>query len=108
MRIRADIASLIPGRLVAGNRGLGCLGSAIPATGTNGPGYLYNDLNLPADSTKQVRGQILSPPSFGQFFAYENSAFTLKGAINGTYSFTYRLFVDGVDAGTATSTIVIG
>lgn len=108
MNVRADVASLIPGKLVAGNRGLGCLGSAVPATGTNGPGYLYNDLSLPADAGKQVRGLILAPPAFGTFFAYEDSSFTLKDVINGYYSFSYRLFVDGVDAGTATATITVG
>lgn len=108
MNVRADVCSLIHGRLVAGNRGLGCLASTVPATGTNGPGYLYNDLVLPGDAAKQARGLVLSLPSAGKFFAYENSAFTLKGAPDGVYSFTYQLFVDGVDAGIATSTIVIG
>jgi len=80
MTLRASTTSLIPGRLVAGNRGLGVRGSAVPATGTNGPGFLYNDLALPAEANKEVRGLILTRPSAGSFFAYENSAFTLIGA----------------------------
>jgi len=108
MTLRASTTSLIPGRLVAGNRGLGVRGSAVPATGTNGPGFLYNDLALPAEANKEVRGLILTRPSAGSFFAYENSAFTLIGAPNGTYTFSYRLFVDGADLGTATVTIIIG
>jgi len=60
MTLRASTTSLIPGRLVAGNRGLGVRGSAVPATGTNGPGFLYNDLALPAEANKEVRGLILT------------------------------------------------
>jgi hypothetical protein len=108
MSVRVDTASLIAGAVVVGDRGLGVLGSDVPSTGTNGPGYLYNDLTLPADANKEVRGLIITPPSAGTFFAYEDSGFTLADAPNGTYTFTYRLFEDGVDKGTATETIQIG
>lgn len=99
---------LIAGAMVCGNRGLGVLGSAVPSTGDNGPGYLYNDLTLPADSGKEVRGLILTTPSAGTFKRYEDSSFTLAGAPDGTYTFTYRLYSDGTDLGTATATITIG
>lgn len=108
MSIRVDTSSLIPGAIVVGNRGLGVLGSVVPSTGTNGAGYLYNDLALPADADKEVRGLIVTPPSAGTFFAYEDSSFSLTGAPDGTYSFVYRLFVDGADLGTATAEITIG
>lgn len=105
---RVDTQSLIPGLLVCGNRGLGVLGSEVPSTGDQGPGYLYNDLSLPADAGKQVRGLILTTPSAGTFFAYEDSSFYLEDAPDGTYTFTYRLYVDGADMGTATATLRIG
>jgi hypothetical protein len=106
--IRVDTASLIPGAIVVGNRGLGVLGSAIPSTGLYGPSYLYNDLVLPADANKEIRGLIVTPPSAGTFFAYEDGSFSLIGAPDGTYAFVYRLYVDGVDLGTAVGTITIG
>ena len=107
MSLRVDTSSLISGALVCGNRGLGVLGSEVPSTGDNGAGYVYNDLSLPADANKEVRGLIVTPPSAGTFFAYEDSSFEFT-APNGAYSFTYRLFVDGADLGTATVTLSVG
>lgn len=107
MSLRVD-SSLIPGALVVGHRGLGVLGSDIPSTGDNGAGYLYNDLTLPADAGKEVRGLILTQPSAGSLFAYEDSSFEFSGAPDGSYSFAYRLYVDGVDTGTGTSTLQVG
>ena len=107
MSIRVDTVSLISGALVVGNRGLGVIGSAIPSTGQHGPGYIYNDLTLPADANKEYRGPIVTPPSAGTFFAYEDSSFDFT-APDGTYSFTYRLFEDGVDRSTAIGSITIG
>lgn len=106
--MRVDSASLIAGALVVGDRGLGVLGSDIPATGEHGAGYVYNDLSLPADAGKEVRGLIVTPPSAGQFFAYEDTSFTFVGAPDGAYTFVYRLFVDGADLGTATATLNVG
>jgi hypothetical protein len=80
----------------------------VPSAGEHGPSYLYNDLSLPADANKEIRGLIVTAPSAGTFFAFEDGSFSLVGAPDGTYTFTYRLFVDGADLGTATATIVIG
>lgn len=107
MSTRVDTSSLISGALVVGNRGLGVIGSAIPSSGANGPGYIYNDLALPADNSKEYQGLIGTPPTGGTFFAYEDSSFDFT-APNGTYSFLYQLFEDGISKGTATSTITIG
>jgi hypothetical protein len=104
-------AGLISGAQTFGSGGLGVLGSVIratTATGPHGPGYLYNDWDSSADDSKEFRGLVETPPSAGSFLAYEDGSFELIGAPNGTYSFTYRLFIDGVDQGTATSSIVIG
>lgn len=107
MSLRIDTAELIFGAYVIGDTGLGVLGSAVPSTGTHGPSYLYNDLVLPADANKEVRGLIVTPPSAGTFCAYEDGSFSLIGAANGNYTFVYRLYVDGADLGTATATINI-
>lgn len=108
MTWRAETAQLIPGRWVAGDRGLGVQGFDVPSTGTDGPSFLYNDLELPGDELVEIRGHILTVPSAGTFLAYEDGSFTLIDAPDGDYSFTYRLYVDGVDLGTAVAYIYIG
>lgn len=95
-----------------GDPGLGVLGSVIrsttgPGSGPHGVGYLYNDWQT-GDDAKEFRGLIISAPSAGTFLAYEDGSFSLAGAPDNTYTFTYRLYVDGVDLGTATGTIIVG
>lgn len=108
MSLRIDTAELISGAYVIGETGLGVLGSTVPSTGLYGASFLYNDLVLPADANKEIRGLIVTPPAAGTFYAWEDGSFSLIGAPDGVYTFTYRLFVDGVDTGTATATIAIG
>lgn len=108
MSLRIDTTELITGAYVIGETGLGVLGSAVPSTGEHGASYLYNDLSLPADNDKEMRGLIVTPPSDGTFYAWEDGSFSLIGAADGEYTFTYRLFVDGVDLGTADVEIFIG
>ena len=108
MSLRIDTTELISGAYVIGETGLGVLGSAIPSTGEHGASFLYNDLTLPDDAGKEIRGLIVTPPSAGVFYAWEDGSFSLVGAPDGTYTFTYRLFVDGVDLGTADAAIFIG
>lgn len=101
---------LIPGAYHLGNRALGVLGSIIRAstgTGDHGPGYLFNDLTG-ADDAKEICGLILTVPAAGTFTTNEDGSFTLVGAPDGAYTFTYRLFADGADLGTSTATITIG
>lgn len=108
MSVRIASSSLISGAVLIGRRGHGVLGSEVPSTGTSGAGYLYNDLSLPADAAKEVRGTIESGPSgLTSFFAWEDSSFQAIGP-DGAYSFTYRLYVDGADQGTATVSFSIG
>lgn len=107
--MRVDSTSLISGAVVCGDRGLGVLGSVIlsdTATGDYGAGYLYNDVDA-GDEGKEFRGLIVTPPSAGTFFAYEDGSFSLV-APDGAYTFVYRLYVDGVDLGTATASLTIG
>jgi len=109
MSMRVDTSPLISGSLVVGDTGHGVLGSEVPSTGDNGAGYLYNDLSLPADASKEVRGEITAWPSAGTLFAYEDSSFEFTGAPDGSYSFTYQLYVDGVATGSPqVSTIDVG
>lgn len=103
-------APLIANRLVYGVDGFGVLGSVIrstTATGAHGSGLLYNDWD-PGDDAKEFRALLVTPPSSGSLFINEDGSFTLTGAADGSYSLVYRLFVDGVDMGTATAAFSIG
>lgn len=109
MSCRVD-STLIAGACVVGDRGLGVLGSVIRATtgtGAHGPGYLYNDWQA-GDDAKEFRGLIVTPPASGTLLAYEDGSFDFAAPADGSYSFVYRLYVDGADLGTATATFTVG
>lgn len=101
----------LTGAYAFGCAGLGVTGAEIRAntgTGDHGPGYLYNDWDDASDDPKEFQGLIVTPPSGGTWFAYEDGSFTFAGAPDGTYPFDYRLYVDGVDLGLQSSTITVG
>jgi len=108
MSLRIDSTEWISGALLIGETGLGVLGSAIPSTGDSGGSYLYNDLSLPADNAKEICGRITTWPASGALTAYEDGSFSFIGA-DGSYSFAYQLYVDGVATGApATVSLVVG
>lgn len=95
------------GQRILGTCKSGVLAELIPSTGDQGPAYTYNDLTLPADNGKEIRGFILTWPSAGTLFAWEDTSFTFIGP-DGVYTFTYQLYVNGVATGSpATVTITI-
>ena len=96
MSVRVDATSWISGAVLIGDAGLGVFGSEVPSTGESGPGYIYNDLSLPADANKEVCGRITTWPTNGVLYAYEDSSFTYTGT---TDTFQYQLYVDGVAIG---------
>lgn len=100
MSIRVDSTPLIAGALVCGDTGFGILAQNVPSGGDSGPGYIYSDLTFPADNGKEVRGLITQWPALGTLFAYEDTSFTFTGP-DGTHTFTYQLYVDGVASGAA-------
>lgn len=109
MTCRVD-STLIAGACVVGIRGHGLLGTVIrgaTSTGVHGPGYLYNDL-AEADDDKEIRGLIVTPPASGTLVAFEDGSFDFTAPADGSYSFTYRLYVDGVDLGTAVASFTVG
>lgn len=98
MSIRVDTAQLLSGAIVVGDRGHGVLASGVPSNGEHGPGYLYDQITALGLTTEEVRGTITAFPLSGDLFAYEDSSFTFD-APDGSYSFTYQLYVDGVSTG---------
>lgn len=108
--IRIDSTQLISGKtIVSLYAGHGIQAQNIPSTGTNGAGYLYNDIAAQgAASTDEMRGEILTYPSSGTFSVNEDSSFSFTGASAGTYTATYRGFKNGVSYGDYTITLTIG
>jgi hypothetical protein len=96
-------ATQIPGAHVYGVGSLGILGSDIPSTGYSGAGYVYNDLSFPEDNTKEVCGRITTWPTNGTLLAYEDTSFEYTALSDGTDSFQYQLYVDGVATGSQTT-----
>lgn len=108
MSIRVDSSPLIANSLIVGDSGHGVLAEEVPSSGDSGAGYIYNDLSLPADNGKEVRGEITTWPSSGTLTAYEDSSFTFS-APDDSYYFEYQLYVDGVAAGSpARVDLIIG
>lgn len=89
--------SFVRGR-ICGTPHSGVLGSLIQSTGDDGAAYTYSRLSLPADNNKEIRGQIVTWPSAGTLYAYEDTSFTFA-APDGSYTFEYQLYVDGVSVG---------
>jgi hypothetical protein len=105
--VRVDTASLISGKLVVGDRGLGVLGSTIPSTGEHGAALLYNDLDLPTEDNDEFRALITTWPVGLTLFVNEDSSFEASGA-DGEYVGEYEGFKNGVSYGTAEFTVTIG
>ena len=97
---------LITGAHVHGNSGLGVLAESVPSTGEHGAGYLYDSLEFPADTGKEVRGLITTWPTLGTLTAFEDSSFEYDGPSD---TFAFQMYVDGLPVGTPqTVTLVIG
>jgi len=109
MSLRIDASEWISGCLLIGNTGLGVRAEDIPASGDSGASFLYSDVTLPADNGKEICGRITTLPSAGDFVAYEDGAFQFSNAPDGSYSFGYQLYVDGVAIGQpVTVSLVVG
>lgn len=92
-----------------GDTGFGVLGSSIPSTGTNGPGYAYSDISLPADANTEICGRITARPTRGTLVAYEDTSFVYTANSDGADSFAYQLYKAGIPFGSPiTQTLQVG
>lgn len=110
MAIRVDSASFSGTGICVGGTGLGLKGSVIratTATGTHGPGLLYDDWDSAADDNKEFRAFITSWPAGATLFVHEDGSFSLTGA-DGSYTIGYRLDIDGASQGTTSETVNVG
>lgn len=85
--------------------GFGIIGANVPTTGDNGGSPTLND-GLLAGS--EYHWRVETPPDSGTLTIYPDLTFEHVGATDGTHSWVYRLFQDGVSQGTATVTDVFG
>lgn len=110
MSIRVDSASFSATGICVGGTGLGVKGSVIratTATGTHGPGLLYDDWDDASDDDKELRAFITGWPAGATLFVHEDGSFDLT-APDGSYTITYRLDEDGVSQGTTSETVNVG
>jgi hypothetical protein len=92
-----------------GGSGLGVLGANVPATGTNGPSIIYPGIALPAEAADEFRALILTlPPALPALRFLEDGSIVPTAAPDGAYSGTYRLYKNGVDAGSSNYTLTWG
>lgn len=103
----SDSTELVSGGWLSSQfAGHGVRADQIPSTGTNGPGFLFNDVaaqnGQPSD---EFRALILTLPTQGTFEPNEDSSFVYTGASD---SFTYRGYKNGVAYGDYTVTMTIG
>lgn len=89
--IRVDSSPLIASRLIVGDSGHGVLAEELSTDG-----YLYNDVSLPADNGKEIRGEITRAPTNGTLFLHEDGDIDYTGT---TDYFEYQLYVDGIATG---------
>ena len=90
-----------------GTNQCGVLGSSLPSTGTAGPGYMYPVVQ--ADSSllsKQVRGKITRQPSVGTLLAFDDSSFIYTRGSDGTDSFDFQPYVNGIPYGSEKSVVL--
>ena len=93
------------GWLTSQYTGMGVSGSAISASGLNGPSPVYNDSPNPA---KEYFWKITSRPLNGSFTAFEDLTCEHISTIDGLDSFTYELFENVISVGSATVTFIVG
>jgi hypothetical protein len=90
-----------------GKGGLGVLGSEVPSDGVDGPSPIYNGLSLPSENNNEFRIVLITTPTLGTLFIYEDTSFSFTGP-DGVHTWTYGAYKDGILYGTGTVTLVIG
>lgn len=93
-----------------GTTGFGVLGAAIratTATGQDGAGLVFNDLDA-SDDAVELLAQIQSGAPAGARFYEDGSVDWPAGVPDGTYAITYRLLAAGVSKGTTTVSVTKG
>lgn len=91
--------------------GLGVRGDQIPVAASGFESYLAPCLDMPGDDAVEFRGEMVSYTIPAQYFDfYDDGSFrVLPGCPDGVYTFTFRLWADGVaDPNLITDEVVVG
>ena len=102
-----DIYSVPSGRILGTNHS-GVLNSAVSTARDNGPSLLASSVLVDDPIDCEYRVEIVTWPSSGNLFVYEDGSFDFSNAADGTYTGTKRTYKNGVDSGTSNYTFVIG
>ena len=81
--------------------GFGIRGADIPASGEHGASPVINDSPL---AGSEYHWRLETAPASGTVTIYPDLTFAHTGAADGTWTWQYRLFEDGIDKGVATVT----
>lgn len=90
-----------------GGGGLGVLGSLIAHGGTNGDGYGYKSIALPADANKEYYFLLGTKPAGLTFSDTENTDFAAS-ANDGTYVYPFTEYEWGTSLGSSSFSLVFG
>jgi len=91
-----------------GDVGFGVLAEDIPLTGEAGPSLLANDIKPEDPLGCEYRVEILTLPSAGNLFVFENGAVRFSDAPDGVYIGTQRVWKSGIPGTEATYTLTVG
>lgn len=97
---RTDNTSLVTGKAVAGNRGLGVFAQNVSSVvGPQGTSPLYDSLQLPADNNYEVRWRVVTWPTLGGTLALtEDGKLYYSGPAD---TCVIEIYMAGVSKGTA-------
>lgn len=99
------------GRRILGTPHVGLLAEQIAAetaSGSDGPGLLYNEAVAPENSGKRLRLRVSSWPATGALIVAENGAYEWSGLPDGTHVLAYEVFADGVSQGATSLSVSVG
>lgn len=95
------------GKYHYGGGGRGVLGSLVAHVGTNGDGYGYKSLSLPADANKEYYFPLGTRPAGLTFDASEDTGATASGA-DGTYVYPFSAVENGINIGSSSFSVTFG
>ena len=75
--------------------------------GPDGASPIYSGSSLPAEANNEFRIVLITTPTLGDLFVYEDTSFSFTGP-DGIHVWTYAAYKDGILYGTGTITLVIG
>lgn len=97
------------GKVSVGDTGGGVLAENLASSGEDGPGFLYESVNLPADNRLEIAGRFTTIPAGLDLTAEEDGELLASAAVDGTYTTFWQMYVNMVPTGPLTPrTFVFG